>query len=99
MAATKQPTNSDILAKLNEVIKKVDAVDGRLTQIEIWRLTEESARKAVAEYRSQEKAERLNKLNQTEKKEWIKVAQQVGVALGIVIVILSAIAASRGLSF
>lgn len=69
----------------------------RVSALESWKIAEDAARKAVSEYRKQEESERMTKLTSTEKQEWLKVAKQIGVVLGIVIVILYAYAATKGI--
>ena len=68
----------------------------RMESIEQWKLTTEAAQKAVAEYRKEEERDRQAKLSQASQTEWTKVAKQIGVIAGIVIVILYAYAQSKG---
>lgn len=84
--ATKNPTNADILAELKDM-------NYRIINLETWKIAEDAARKAIRDYKTSE----YNAHKDTETKEWVKVAKQVGIVLGIVIAILYAYAATKGL--
>ncbi len=69
----------------------------RLMVIEDWRRETEIAKKAVAEYQSQQDVKRRAALEAKKSKEWVDLLKQGSVVLGIIIAILYAYAASRGI--
>lgn len=91
MATQKQPTNSDIIAK-------IDTMNTRVTSLEDWRRGEEIARKAVDEYKRKEQEDRIAKAQLSRDKEWTEVGKKALVVLGVVLLILYAYANSKGFS-
>lgn len=82
----KTPTNLDLL-------KELSGMNTRITALEVWKISEDAARKAIFDYKQGERSS----LKDTETSEWIKVAKQAGIVLGIVIAILYAYASTKGL--
>lgn len=90
MAERKNPTNTDILRKL-------EGMDTRITALESWKIAEDAAKKAIADYRKSEKAQEAEKTMLTESELRVKILKQIGIVLGILTTIAYAYAASRGI--
>jgi hypothetical protein len=88
--ANKNPTNGDILRKLESMDNTLQATVKDVTILKDWHLSETAARQAVEEYRKEQQAGAKNKA-------WMEIAKQVGIVLSIVIAILYAYASSKGL--
>jgi hypothetical protein len=79
-------TNADLLRAINDMGTRVSA-------LESWKIAEDAAKKAVSEYQ----AGQVQILKENETKLWIKVLKQVGIILGILIVLGYAYINSRGI--
>lgn len=88
--ASKNPTNSDIM-------KKLDSMDGRLIVVENWRRETEIAKKAVEEYQAEQDRKQKAKLETKKTKETTELIKQIGVVVAIIIAILYAWAATNGI--
>lgn len=87
----KQPTNADILSELKDLGKRVLVVED-------WKRSEEAYRAALAQVKAEEKAAKSEAGNDEYMKRRTEIMKQIGIILGLVVLILSAYAATKGIS-
>lgn len=85
-----EPTNADIL-------KAVSDMSGRIQALENWKLQEDAYRAALARVKDEEAKERSNKLTTDEAKKRTELMKQAGIVLGLIIAILYAYMATKGI--
>jgi hypothetical protein len=90
VAEKRNPTNFDLLTEIR-------SMNTRIAALESWKIAEDAAKKAVADYVQKEETQRMANLEVHKSREWIALLKQAGVVLGIVISILYAYAATKGI--
>lgn len=85
-----EPTNADIL-------KAVSDMSDRVRTLENWKLQEDAYRAALARVKDEEAKERSNKLTTDEAKKRTELMKQAGIVLGLIIAILYAYMATKGI--
>lgn len=88
--AGREPTNADIL-------KAVGDVSGRVTDLENWKLQEDAYRAALARIKDEEASDKMNNLKTDEAKRRTEIMKQLGIVLGLIIAILYAYMATKGI--
>ena len=86
MADKRNPTNADIIRKLDHMNTRIDA-------LETWKITSDAAREAIAEYKRSEIHSSVRKSDSRVNAELVK---NIGIALTIILALITAILAGKG---
>lgn len=86
-----EPTNADI-------IKEVRTISDRLLIIEDWKRNEDAYRAALAKVKSEESSAKKEARDDDAAKRRTEIMKQVGIVLGLVVAILYAYAATKGIA-
>lgn len=86
-----EPTNADI-------IKEVRSISDRLLIVEDWKRNEDAYRAALAKVKAEEKSAKVEARDDDVAKRRTEIMKQVGIVLGLVVAILYAYAATKGIA-
>lgn len=89
--AEHEPTNADI-------IKEVRSISDRLLILEDWKRNEDAYRAALAKVKSEEKETKSEAAASEYAKRRTEIMKQVGIVLGLIVAILYAYAATKGIA-
>lgn len=97
MAERRNPTNSDLLKGINEVKAVQKTQDGRIGALELWKVSEDAYRAALAKVKREEEESQYTRLRDGELRKRTEVFKQIGIIAGIIIAILYAYSATHGI--
>lgn len=61
MVARQQPSNSDLLKEIKSMQSSVTRIDGRVENLEVWRISSDASREAVEKYKRDERFAKTDK--------------------------------------
>lgn len=85
-----QPTNADIL-------KEIRDMSARVLILESWKTNEDAYRAALAQIKLDQENDRFTGLRDGELKRRTEVMKQIGIILGLIVVILYAYTSTHGI--
>lgn len=89
--AENEPTNAELL-------KEIKGLGDRLLILEDWKRNEDAYRAALAKVKAEEKEQKSSAQSDEIAKRRTEIMKQVGIVLALVIAILYAYAASKGIA-
>lgn len=92
-----QPTNSDLMKEIREVKSMQTSQGDRISTLELWKVSEDAYRAALARVKDEEEDNKFRKLRDGELSKRSEVLKQVGIILGLITAILYAYLSTKGI--
>lgn len=94
MTTKKEPSNSELIKEVRDMYT---GLDGRVVHLENWKRNEDAYRAALSQVKNEELQDKTQTRADADSRRRTEILKQIGIVLGLIIAILYAYMATKGI--